>query len=250
MAKAPELPSTSPTPARAEAMGGLAKGLRIIESFDETHPTLTVSTAAKAAGITPAAARRCLLTMHELGYLSYDGKFFGPTPRMARLVRSYSATAPLSVLAQPYLQAVRDELGESASLAVLDGDQVTFVARVESERIVTMNVRLGGHLPSYASSTGRVLLAALPDEEIDRELSGRVPERTTPRTLTSIPEIRARILAAREPASRSPTRNSSWASARSPSPLSTRSAAPMPHSALPWRQGGPRWTSCASATSR
>jgi IclR family transcriptional regulator, pca regulon regulatory protein len=198
MVEIPERASMPSTTTRVEAMGGLAKGLRIIESFDETHPRHTVSTAAKAAGITPAAALRCLLTMRELGYLSHDGKFFRPTPRMGRLVRSYSDTTPLPVLAQPYLQAVRDEVGESATLSVLDGDQVTFVGRVDSDRIVTMNVRLGAHLPLYASATGRVLLAALPDEEIDRQLSGRVVERTTPHTVTDIAEIRTRILSARE----------------------------------------------------
>jgi IclR family pca regulon transcriptional regulator len=179
-------------------MAGLAKGLRIIEAFDEAHPKLTVSTAAEAAGITPAAARRCLLTMQELGYLNHDGKFFRPTPRMQRLGGSYSGSAPLPVLAQPHLQAVRDELGESASLAVLDGSYVTFVARVESQRIVTMNVRLGARLPAHASATGRLLLSALPDEEIDRHLDGCVPERTAPNTVTDVAEIRRRILAVRE----------------------------------------------------
>ncbi|TWF75120.1 IclR family transcriptional regulator [Pseudonocardia hierapolitana] len=179
-------------------MAGLAKGLRIIEAFDEAHPKLTVSTAAEAAGITPAAARRCLLTMQELGYVSHDGKFFRPTPRMQRLGGSYSGSAPLPVLAQPHLQVVRDELGESASLAVLDGSHVTFVARVESQRIVTMNVRLGARLPAHASATGRLLLSALPDEEIDRHLEGCVPERTGPNTVTDVAEIRRRILAVRE----------------------------------------------------
>lgn len=178
-------------------MAGLAKGLRIIEAFDETRPALTVSTAAEAAGITPAAARRCLLTMQELGYLSHDGKFFRPTPRMQRLGGSYSGSAPLPVLAQPHLQAVRDELGESASLAVLDGSHVTFIARVESQRIVTMNVRLGARLPAHASATGRLLLSSLTDEEIDRHLAGCSPERTGPNTVTDIAEIRRRILAVR-----------------------------------------------------
>jgi IclR family transcriptional regulator, pca regulon regulatory protein len=178
-------------------MAGLAKGLRIIEAFDEDHAKLTVSTAAEAAGITPAAARRCLLTMQEVGYLSHDGKFFRPTPRMQRLGGSYAGSAPLPVLAQPHLQAVRDELGESASLAVLDGAYVTFVARVESQRIVTMNVRLGARLPAHASATGRLLLSALPDEEIDRRLEDCVPERTGPNTVTDVAEIRGRILAVR-----------------------------------------------------
>lgn len=116
---------------------------------------------------------------------------------MHRLEGAYSGTASLPVLAQPHRQAVRDELGEVASLAVLDDAHVTFVARAESQRVVTMNVRLGARLPAHASATGRLLLSALSDEEVDRHLEGCVPERTGPNTVTEIADIRDRVRAVR-----------------------------------------------------
>lgn len=183
--------------ARSEGMGGLAKGLSIIEAFGPATPQLTVSAAAASSSTTPAAARRCLLTLVELGYLSYDGKYFRPTPRMMRLAAAYSETAPLPVLARPRLMAVRDELDESASIAVLDGDRSLFVARAESARIVSAGVRVGASLPAHASATGRVLLAALTDEELDDHLRRAQPQRTTPHTLVTVADIRSRVHRAR-----------------------------------------------------
>ena len=174
-------------------MGGLAKGLAIIEAFTAQRPQLTVTEATRATGATPAAARRCLLTLAALGYVSYDGKYFRPAPRMARLGSSFAAISPLPALAQPCLEAVRDETQESSSLAVMDREFVAIIARAEAERIVTTSVRLGVRLPIHASATGRVLLAGLPDDELEEKLRHCVLKRTTPNTLMTIPEIRDRI---------------------------------------------------------
>jgi len=153
-----------------EGMGGLAKGLAIAECFDRERRRLTVTEAATMTGQTPAAARRCMRTLEALGYLSYDGKFFRPTPRFVRLAAAYTDTDPLPRLAAPLLDGLRDELGESASLAVLDGDDVLFVARAEAHHIVVTGQRVGGRIAAPLSAAGRVLMAAMPDEE----LRGRV----------------------------------------------------------------------------
>jgi IclR family pca regulon transcriptional regulator len=183
---------------RQEAMRGLAKGLAIIEAFTSLRPQLTVTTAAQASGATPAAARRCLLTLETLGFVTSDGKYFSPTPRMARLGGAYQDVSPLPALAQPCLNAVRDELGEACSLAVLDGDSVVFIARAEADRLVWAGIRVGARLPVHATSTGRVLLAALSDEELETRLSNCRPERTSPKTLVRIPDIRQRVQRARD----------------------------------------------------
>jgi IclR family pca regulon transcriptional regulator len=185
-------------PNRREGMAGLAKGLAIIEAFDLRHPQLTVSEAAAATGTTPASARRCLLTLEELGYLSHDGKYFRPTPRMMRLSASYANTSSLTVLAQPCLVAVRDELDESASLAVLDDGYALFVARAEATRIVSAGVRVGARLPAYGSSTGRVMLAALPDRELEDYLAHCRPQPMTPNTPATLLQVRQKIQQARE----------------------------------------------------
>lgn len=182
---------------RPEGMGGLVKGLAIIEAFGPSRSRLTISDAAKATGVTPAAARRCLLTLESLGYLMHDGKYFRATPRMTRLGAAYSEVSPLPTLAQPCLAAVRDELGETSSLAVLDGDSSLFIARAEAIHIVSAGVRLGTRLPGFASASGRVLLGALNDEELERRLAGFEPIRSTRNTLVTVADIRRRIEEAR-----------------------------------------------------
>ena len=150
-----------------ESMSGLAKGLAVVECFDREHPRLTVSDAARLTDLTPAAARRCMRTLEQLGYLSYDGKFYRPTPRFARLANAFTLTDPLPTLAAPLLDELRDELHETASLSVLEGDEVLFIARSEAQHLVATGLRVGGRLPASETAAGRVLLAGRTTEEID-----------------------------------------------------------------------------------
>ena len=178
-------------------MGGLAKGLAIIEAFGTRQPSLTVADAARVSGATRASARRCLLTLTELGYLEFDGKRFRPRPRMLRLGGGYPNAAPLPQLAQPILSAARDQLGESISLGVLDGDDVVFVARAEARWIVSTSVRLGGRLAAYCSATGRVLLSGRRDTEIRAYLSRVKPAARTAKTLLGRTDILKAVQTAR-----------------------------------------------------
>ena len=187
----------SPTTPRQEVMGGLAKGLGIIEAFSPHAQQLTITTAAQAAGLSPAVARRCLLTLEGLGYLSYDGKYFRPTARLARLASSYLSASPLPQLAQPHLEAVRDDVGESSSLAVLDGQSVTFVARAEARQVFTTGVRVGSHMPAHTSAAGRIFLSAMTDEDLRAYLDGCEFARTGPNTLVSKHMVAERVALAR-----------------------------------------------------
>jgi IclR family transcriptional regulator, pca regulon regulatory protein len=153
-----------------EGMGGLAKGLAIIEAFSPHRTRLTVSDAAEASGTSRASARRCLLTLTELGYLEFDGKYFRPQPRLLALSAAYAGARSLPEIAQPFLRAARDELHESISLAVLDRDTSLFVARAEAERLVTTGISIGTRIDLYCSATGRVLLSALADERLSAYL--------------------------------------------------------------------------------
>lgn len=181
----------------AEGMAGLAKGLAVLEAFGRSTPKLTISEAARATELNRAVARRCLLTLVELGYLTHDGKYFSPTPRMLRLGDSYVEATPLPELAQPHLAAVRERLEESASLAVWQDDESLFVARSEVKRILNTGVRVGATLPAYASATGHVLLAGLSDDDIQSYLDRCEPRARTPKTPTSRAAILARIERAR-----------------------------------------------------
>jgi IclR family pca regulon transcriptional regulator len=149
-----------------EGMGGLAKGLAILEAFAPNRGRLTVSEASRATGATRASARRCLLTLTELGYLEFDGKFFRPQPRLLLLSTAYSESRSLPQVAQPILAAARDRLEESISLAILDHDSAFFVARAEAERLVATGISTGMKVPAYGSATGRVLISAWDESQI------------------------------------------------------------------------------------
>jgi IclR family pca regulon transcriptional regulator len=172
-----------------EGMGGLAKGLAIIEAFSPASPRMTVAEAARLANVTRPAARRCLLTLVDLGYLSHDGKFFSPLPRMLRLGGAYLSTSSLAQIAQPLLAAARDELQESVSLAVLDDGQSVFVGRAEAIRIVSTGAKLGGRLPAYCSATGRVLLSQKTNAEIERVILALPMTKLTSRTINEPEQV-------------------------------------------------------------
>jgi IclR family transcriptional regulator, pca regulon regulatory protein len=177
-------PTTAGEPRRRETMLGLAKGLAIIEAF-HTKPELTIAEAAAASGATRAAARRCLLTLEELGYVEMRGKSFRSLPRLSRLGSGSDQTS-LPRAAQPILERLRDATQESISLAVLEGDRVLFIARADAIRIVSTGERLGGTLPAVITATGRVLLASLPERDLAKKLSVSEVTRRTPKTIVSV----------------------------------------------------------------
>ncbi|WP_103383371.1 IclR family transcriptional regulator domain-containing protein [Pseudonocardia dioxanivorans] len=182
----------------AEGMAGLAKGLAILEHFGQARPSLTISEAAELTGLSRAVARRCLLTLVEVGYLTHDGRYFAPTPRLLRLGDAYVESTALPQLAGPHLAAVRENVQESASLAVLQNDDALFIARSEARRIVNTGVRVGAAVPAYASATGHVLLAGLAEADLEVYLARCTPQPRTPKTPRTAAEIRDRVHRARE----------------------------------------------------
>ncbi len=178
-------------------VAAFARGLAIIEAFDGEHRTLTLTEAAARTGLSRGTARRFLLTLLSLGYAASDGKSFWLLPRVLRLGYGYLSALDLSEIGQPIVQALSARLGESCSLGVLDGGDITFVARAEAKRNYRLALTIGGRLPAHATSLGRVLLAALPDAELDRFLQQVVLQPITPRTTTDKAVLRAAILQAR-----------------------------------------------------
>ncbi len=171
----------------------LERGLAVIRAFDRAHPELTLSEVAAATGVTRAAARRFLLTLAELGYVRSDGRFFSLTPRVLELGYAYLSSLSLPEVAEPHLEALVAEVNESSSVSVLDAGDVVYVARVPTSRIMTVAISVGTRFPAYATSMGRVLLAGLPDEDLDAYLDGVRLERLTPRTVGSVAALRAEL---------------------------------------------------------
>ncbi|MFC6355908.1 IclR family transcriptional regulator domain-containing protein [Luethyella okanaganae] len=181
------------TPESGEFVQSFARGLAVIRAFDAQQHELTLSDVARRAGITRAAARRFLLTLEFLGYVRSDGRVFSLTPRVLELGFSYLSALSLPEIAQPHLERLSREVGESVSAAVLDDADVVYVARVPTRRIMSVRITIGTRFPAYATSMGRVLLAELPDAVLEAVLAASATEQLTERTLTDRGELRAEL---------------------------------------------------------
>ena len=203
--------TSNSTIASADFIAGMAKGMAVLESFDTERQRLNATLAAQRAGITRAAARRHLLTLAHLGYLETDGSFYWLSSKVLRLSGSYLASARLPRVLQPALSRLAAQTGESFSAVVRDADQVVIVARNDVQNSHKNNyknnstignkyagytpygLRLGARLPIYATSTGRVLLAALNDAEFEAWAQDRVLPRLTAFTCTDLGKFRSLI---------------------------------------------------------
>ncbi|MEZ5751669.1 MAG: IclR family transcriptional regulator C-terminal domain-containing protein [Paracoccaceae bacterium] len=164
-------------------VGSLAKGLSVLEAFGQGPARLSVSQAAEVAGLDRAGARRCLLTLTELGYLHHDGKFFSLTPKVLRLGVGALSAMPLAQVVQPWLEQLSEKIGESVSVSVLDDTEIVYVARAAQKRVMSIGLMPGSRLPAHCTSMGRVLLAALPKAQAADIVSR---SDLTPRTVNSV----------------------------------------------------------------
>ncbi|MEV0159157.1 IclR family transcriptional regulator domain-containing protein [Nonomuraea fuscirosea] len=171
----------------------LARGLAVIRAFSATEPELTLSQVARATGLSRAAARRFLLTLTDLGYVRSDGRLFALTPRVLELGYAYLSSLSLPEVADPHLERLAAEVGESASVAVLDGTDVVYVARVATARIMRVTINIGTRFPAYCTSMGRVLLAALPPEALESYLGRAELRRLTSHTIVLPAALRAEL---------------------------------------------------------
>ncbi len=183
--------------AKADFIEGMAKGMAVLESFDTERQRLNATLAAQRAGLTRAAARRHLLTLAHLGYLETDGSYFWLSAKVLRFSGSYLASARLPRLLQPTLNRLAAQTQESFSAVVLDGDDVVIVARSVSmgggTRVLAYGLHLGARLPAHATSTGRLLLSALPKPALSAWLKGRTLPRLTAQTTTDVKKLRTLI---------------------------------------------------------
>jgi IclR family pca regulon transcriptional regulator len=171
----------------------LERGLSVIRAFGEDRPELTLSEVAAQTDLTRAAARRFLLTLCDLGYVRADGRRFALTPRVLELGYAYLSSLSLPELAEPHLERLAAEVRESSSVSVLDGDDIVYVARVPTSRIMRVAINVGTRFPAHATSMGRVQLAALTDAELDAYLDRVELRPLTANTLTDPAKLRAEL---------------------------------------------------------
>ena len=180
-------------PNKRDLIAGLEKGLAVIEAFDQDRPRLTISEVAARCNLTRAAARRYLITLEYLGYVSSDRKMYSLSPKVLRLGQSYMHSARLPRIVQPELHKLAYALKEASSAGVLDGDDVICIAATEAGRLVSSTLQPGTRVPAYCTANGRVLLSTKTPEEVDAWLARQTPEPRTPHTLTGSDELRAEI---------------------------------------------------------
>lgn len=186
------------TTERDQSLRSLERGIAVIQVFSRERPALTLSEVARLTGITRATARRILLTLEKLGHVRSDGRLFSLTPRVLTLGWAYLASLNLAELAQPLMEDLVERTKESCSMATFDPPDVVYVARVPTRRIMTIPLGVGARLPAHATSMGRVLLAGLPEDDLERFLDETELERFTEHTITDADELREAVRRTRE----------------------------------------------------
>ncbi|MBK5958974.1 IclR family transcriptional regulator [Rhodoplanes elegans] len=187
-----------PVPGDPNIMTSLVRGLAVIQAFSRESAAVTISQISQKTGIPRAAVRRCLYTLRALGFAdTEDGRQYVLRPRILVLGHAHLGSIPLARAAQPLLRRIADTLQESYSLAILDGDDIVYVARASVSRIMTIDLHVGSRLPAVFTSMGRVLLAHRPEAERDERLARVVFHPFTAHTIRDVAALRAEILRVR-----------------------------------------------------
>lgn len=172
-------------------MASLARGLLVIQAFTPQTPQMTISQISVRTGLSRAAVRRCLYTLSKLGFAgAEDGQRYSLRPKMLTLANTYTATSTLANAAQPILERMSAAMGESFSVATLDGDDIVYIARTSVTRVMSVDLHVGSRLPAFCTSMGRVLLAYLPQDQLDAYFGRATFPQFTPRTMTSPDKLR------------------------------------------------------------
>jgi IclR family pca regulon transcriptional regulator len=184
----------------------LARGIDIIRAFANPEAiaspalsnfrladTLTLSEVAERTGLARAVVRRFLYTLAQLGYVTTDGKYFRLTAKILDLGFAYLSSFSLPKIAERFLEEVTQETKESASGSVLDGHEIVYVARVQTRRIMSISLGVGSRLPAFCTSMGRVLLADLSTDELDRYFKNAKFTRFTEKTICDPNQLRREL---------------------------------------------------------
>jgi IclR family pca regulon transcriptional regulator len=173
---------TNPADKPSEFVDSLAKGLAILDSFDSTHPEMTLSEVAKTVNLSPAAARRSLITLEHLGYIGRNGKRFHLTPKILTLGSAFYGSTRIEEVLQPELRGLIERFGDASSIGTLDGHDVIYIAHVSVQRARRAVATVGARYPAFATSMGRVLVAGMSEEKRLAWLAGLAPEALTSKT--------------------------------------------------------------------
>nr|WP_240506698.1 IclR family transcriptional regulator C-terminal domain-containing protein [Thermoactinospora rubra] len=150
----------------AEFLQSLARGLAVLVSLGSARGGLTLAGSARVTGLPRATVRRAVQTLEQVGYAAAEGGRFRLLPRVLELGYAHLSGLSFAEIVQPHLADLVARVRESASVAVLSGEDVVYVARVPTVSIMSVTITVGTRFPAYATSMGRVLLAGLPEERV------------------------------------------------------------------------------------
>jgi IclR family pca regulon transcriptional regulator len=183
----------TPASGRREAMGGLAKGLSVIRAFTRERATLSLSEVANLTSMPAATARRCLMTLEELGYVMRNGRQFLLRPKVLELGAAYIDSMNIDFLTKTHLEELARNTGDSAALCVLDGTDIVYVARTSIRTLMRLEAHVGSRFPAYPTSVGRVLLAGQGAAELKRYFETAKFEPLTKYTVTDAEQLRRAV---------------------------------------------------------
>jgi IclR family pca regulon transcriptional regulator len=182
----------------AEFVEALAKGIAIIEAFDAATPEMTLSEVARKVGLSPAAARRSLITLAHLGYVAQAEKRFHLTPKVMTLGSGFYFGSGIDEILRPVVRQIVHRFGDASSVGTLSADDVVYIAHFSVQRARRAAAMVGARYPAYATSMGRVLLAGLDDADLEARLDRMETRKLTEMTCTEKNDLRKAILDARD----------------------------------------------------
>lgn len=184
---------TKETDRPTDFVEALAKGLAILEAFDAENPDMNLSDVARRVGISPAAARRSLITLTELGYTGLRNKRFFLRPKVMTLGSAFYFSARIDELLQPDLRELVGHFGDASSVGTLSGQDVIYVAHVSVQRARRAVAAVGARYPAFATSMGRVLLAAMTEDQLEAHFADITLKPLTSKTCVDVSELRREI---------------------------------------------------------
>lgn len=181
-----------------EFVEALAKGIAILESFNSAHPEMTLSEVARTVGLSPAAARRSLLTLQALGYVGQINRRFHLRPKVMTLGSTLYFSVGIGDVLQPDLRELVEQFGDASSIGTLDDEYVIYVAHNSVQRARRAAATVGARYPAYATSLGRVLLAGLSDDRLEAYFRKVRPVALTSLTVTAVEDLRRLVQETRD----------------------------------------------------
>lgn len=176
-----------------EFLSTLERGLAVLNVFSAAKPQMPLSDVAAISGLNPAVARRCLNTLVQLGYVAKQGRMFLLKPKVLEFGDTFLSSANIEQAVVPYLQHLRDETGDSASMAVRAGDDIMYIAHVSTIRPIRLSAHAGTRFPMHATSLGKATLAFLPSDELDDYLEHSDRQQFTPNTFAKLAPLKKEL---------------------------------------------------------